>query len=482
MALLDLWFESGQDSLSVRHFSVNEALSRPFEVGVMAASRVDDIDFESIIGRKASFKIAASGVSAARTWQGICNHFEQVQSEPNGLSTYFLRIVPELWLLTQKQDYRVFQHLSIPDIAKKILEPWGIQPVVNVDATAHQPQEYRVQYGETDYAFLTRLLEDAGISFLLSQGDKGPRLTLTDKPQGAEARAGGAIPYADNPNPEGGKAFLTKVSVSREMKPGAFTIRDHDFRRRAGYALLGKAPEASGVEAKLEQYQYRPGSFIVDGQGGQEASASEKEGQALASRGLEAARANRESMSFETNLTDLAPGSVFSMSGHSRSSTSGSLLATELNLQGTPGQQWTITGKAAPTSAAHRPARATPRPKIAGVQSAVVVGPQGEEIHTDEHGRIKVQFHWDRQGQMDDKSSCWVRVSQGWAGGGFGMIALPRVGQEVTVGFFEGDPDQPVVIGRVFNTENRVPYKLPDNKTRTTWRSESTPSTGGSAC
>ncbi len=128
-----------------------------------------------------------------------------------------------------------------------------------------------------------------------------------------------------------------------------------------------------------------------------------------------------------------------------------------------------------PAAAPWRPAKATPRPRIGGVQSAIVVGPKGEEIHTDELGRVRVQFHWDREGKLDDHSSCWVRVTQGWAGTGFGMMVLPRVGQEVTVGFFEGDPDQPVILGRVYNAVNRVPYKLPDDKTKSGWRTSSSP-------
>lgn len=150
-----------------------------------------------------------------------------------------------------------------------------------------------------------------------------------------------------------------------------------------------------------------------------------------------------------------------------------------LAVTGSEGGDVTITGRAVPASAPHRPARVTPRPRISGVQSAIVVGPEGEEIHTDEHGRVRVQFHWDRAGRRDERSSCWIRVSQGWAGGGYGMMVIPRVGQEVLVGFFEGDPDQPAIVGRVYNAQNLVPYKLPEHKTRSTWRSASTPGGDG---
>ena len=169
------------------------------------------------------------------------------------------------------------------------------------------------------------------------------------------------------------------------------------------------------------------------------------------------------------------------MLGHPRGDLgpSKTLLVTEWSFEGTPQDKWTMLGRAVFTDHHHRPAPRTPRPRVSGVQSAIVVGPSGQEIHTDEFGRVRVQFHWDREGKRNDESSCWIRVSQGWAGPGYGMINIPRIGHEVLVGFFDGDPDRPIVVGRVYNNTARVPYKLPDDKTKSTWKSDSSPSSDG---
>jgi type VI secretion system secreted protein VgrG len=484
MSSFDLSFASAEDSLSVRHFSVSEGLSTLFEVAVVAVSPADDIDFETIVGQTASLVIQRDGVGRARGWTGVARRFEQRVAEPTGLSTYALSIVPQLWLATQRQDSRVFQHLTVPAIVREVLAYYRIEPALELDASRYPVQEYRVQYGESDFAFVSRLLEDAGITYRFAWNpEKGTRLVLSDEPQRREPRAGGAIPFVAEPSGTPTTPLVTRVSASREMKPGAFTIRDFDFRRRLDFDLAGKARPEGGAEARLEQYHYRPGAFVTEGTEAHPvpAHADEREGAALAERSLEAERSAAPSVAYHTNLVDLAPGTVFSIGGHPRAriAAPNALLAAELTVTGGEGADVTITGRAVPASAPYRPAKVTPRPRIAGVQSAIVVGPEGEEIHTDEHGRVRVRFHWDRSGARDDRSSCWIRVSQGWAGSGFGMMVIPRVGQEVLVGFFEGDPDQPAVVGRVYNAQNLVPYKLPEHKTRSTWRSASTRGAAG---
>ncbi len=420
----------------------------------------------------------------ARGWAGVVRSFEQREAEPTGLSTYALRIVPQLWLATQRQDNRVFQHLTVPAIVREVLAYHRIDPVLELDASRYPVQEYRVQYGESDFAFVSRLLEDAGVSYRFAwHPEKGTRLVLSDEPHRREPRAGGAIPFVAEPAGRPTVPFVTRVSASREIKPGAYTIRDFDFRHRLDFELVGKAHAAPrgevGVEARLEQYHYRPGAFVTEGTEARAvpAHADVREGSALAERGLRGERSADELVSYHTNVIDLAPGTVFSIGGHPRARIAAPtmLLAVDLAAAGSEGAGTSITGRAVPASAPYRPARVTPRPRISGVQSAIVVGPAGEEIHTDEHGRVRVQFHWDRAGARDERSSCWIRVSQGWAGSGFGMMVLPRVGQEVLVGFFEGDPDQPAVVGRVYNAQNLVPYPLPEHKTRSAWRSASTP-------
>jgi type VI secretion system secreted protein VgrG len=200
-----------------------------------------------------------------------------------------------------------------------------------------------------------------------------------------------------------------------------------------------------------------------------------------ARRALEALRGGRRAVSFRTNVIDLAPGSVFRVDNHPHASLAGGarLLAVAQTLEGSIGGEWTTRGRGVFASEPFRPAQTTAKPTADGVQSATVVGTSGQEIETDEYGRVRVQFPWDREGKSDSNSSFWVRVSQGWAGTGFGMINLPRIGQEVLIGFLEGDPDQPTIVGRVFNQTNPVPYTLPDHKTRSTWKSNSSPGGNG---
>ncbi|HSN98328.1 MAG TPA: type VI secretion system tip protein TssI/VgrG [Candidatus Nanopelagicales bacterium] len=487
---LELSFAAGLD-LSVRHFAVTEGISALFDVSVVAVSRLDDIDFETVVGQGASFRINGGLLGAmpqARAWTGICSQFEQVQAEESGLSTYHVRVVPHLWLATQRQNNRIYQHLSIPEIIEKLLAEWQITPVLRVDRGQYPRFEYRVQYGETDHAFLCRLLEEAGISFFFELDAQAgvSQLVLSDRPQAAEHRAGGPLPFHDQPHGESRVEYLTRITMAQRIRQGAMAIRDFDFQRRPDFELVGKSAAGKAPEDKLEHYQYDPGAFLIEGTSGGDAGASgaarhdEREGAALAARALEGERKSRVSVGFDSSSLTLAPGTIFSVAGHPHPIFGGkNLLVTDLSITGAPGAEWTVSGRAAPADQPYRPARKTARPRITGVQSAIVVGPEGQEIHTDEYGRVRVQFHWDREGQMNEQSSCWIRVSQGWAGGGYGMITIPRIGQEVTVGFLEGNPDNPIIIGRVFNNTTRVPYQLPRDQTRSTWKSSSTPSSDG---
>ncbi|AKT36386.1 type VI secretion system Vgr family protein [Chondromyces crocatus] len=488
---LELSFASGLD-LSVRHFGVSESISGLFDVSVVAVSRIDDVDFDAVVGQGASFRInggVLGGAAQSRAWTGICSQFEQVQGEETGLSTYHLRLVPHLWLATQRQNNRIYQHLSIPEIVEKLLAEWQITPSLKIDKGQYPRFEYRVQYAETDYAFVSRLLEEAGISFFFEfDAESGQsQLVLSDRPQAAEHRPGGAMTFHDQPQAEARQEFLTRITVAQRVRQGAYTVRDFDFQRRPDFELFGKSAAGRAPEDKLEHYQYEPGAFLVEGTSGGDVSAAgaarhdEKEGAALAARALEGERKSRVVVGFESSALTLSPGTIFSVAGHPHPvfGEGRTLLVTELSLSGAPGAEWSVSGRAALATEPFRPARKTPRPRITGVQSAVVVGPEGQEIHTDDFGRVRVQFHWDREGQMDDKSSCWIRVSQGWAGGGYGMMTIPRIGQEVTVGFLEGNPDQPLIIGRVFNNTTRVPYALPRNQTRSGWKTSSTPSSDG---
>lgn len=497
MSNLDLRLSSG-DALDVRDFFVREGLSRLFEVEIVARSTNAELDFEQIVGQPARFGLRAvvGGRAIERCWSGLCCELDQLDAEGAGLTTYRLRIVPTLWLATQRRNHRAFQQLSEPDIVMEVLRHWEIAPVLRIDQGAYRTRKYRVQYGESDYRFVCRLLEDAGIAFYYETGAPEPdhddapsQLVLCDAPQSNPPRDG-AIPYRQKPTQSGGE-YVTALQVGRRVRPGRYTIRDHDYRRPPSYELAATASvQTNDVEDRLERYHYVPGAFLYGVTEGEPTPAaddkgmtraSEAEGAALARRRLEAKRRNASRIQCATNAHDLAPGAVVEIVDHPRAdvATETGLLVVESSLCGSHEGGWSHQCQLQDARYAYRPPLDTPKPRALGAESATVVGPAGEEIHCDEFGRVRVQFHWDRTGSMNDDSSCWMHVAQAWSGAGFGAVNLPRIGQEVLVEFLGGDPDRPVIVGRVFTNLQRPPYKLPDQKTRSGWRSQSTKQTGG---
>lgn len=320
MSSIELRLASGDDSLSVRRFGVEERLSEPFGVSVWARSPNEDIDLESVVGRDASFSIQsglARGLGGRRRFTGICAAMDLLVAEPTGLSTYFLRIVPRLWLLGQRRGHRLFQHQSIPDIAKRLCDEWKVEHRFRLSGD-HPKLELRVQYGETDYAFLARLLEEAGISYCCEDDDdKGSTVVFDDAPHARDPRAE-PLPFVDEPNESAEREFVTQVRLGQKVQPGRFTLRDHDFRRSPRYQLFGATPRAGALEEELEHYDYAPGSFVVEVGGGAPgglvgddrgvARHEDKAGAERAKRRLEASRARRRLVAFRTNALDLAPG------------------------------------------------------------------------------------------------------------------------------------------------------------------------------
>jgi type VI secretion system secreted protein VgrG len=487
-SLLGVTVASG-DALDVRELHVEQQMNALFRVALVALSDNPSLDFDAVVGKEARF-VMRTGLRHAeptRFWSGIVSQLHQIRVEERGLSTYRLTIVPPLWLLTQRRNYRIFQQMSEPAIALSLLGEWGIAPVVKLGGD-YPKRKYRVQYAESDYAFLCRMLEDAGISFYFEQGDLETRLVLSDAPQGNDARP--PIAFSDEPDRARGE-YVTKVTLGKKVRPGRYTVRDHDYRRPATYPMIASAEaRGAGVEQQLERYHYAPGAFLFASDKGEDTPfaddkgkvrADETVGAAVAERRLAAKRATGKTASFETNAFDLAPGVVTSILDHPHADLAPTrkLLVVAASLRGTSHGEWYVQCDTRSADAPFRPPVATKKPRIPGVESATVVGPEGEEIHTDEFGRVRVQFHWDRYGQRDDNSSCWMHVSQPWGGAGYGGVNLPRVGQEVLVDFLGGDPDRPVVTGRVYTNLEKVPYGLPANKTQSGWKSNSSPTTGG---
>jgi len=480
MSLIHLTLACGE-RLHVHRFSVRESLSSPFTVTVLARSPDPCIDFSAVVGQPAALRVAG----AERGWSGLCRHIRLVQAvdlgpAEVGLSTYEIAVVPRLWLLSQRIRSRIFQHLSIPDIARAVLEAWRLQATWRLDAATHPRLVYKVQYGETDLDFLSRLLEEAGIAYAFTHdgdGDTdgdGSRLLLSDAIHESAPRRDAPISHVESPAERTPREFVTRLSIEEGIRTDALTIRDHDFQRPA-WALLGEARRRlTDGGGPLERYSYQPGAFLVERDG---TAHEDRYGALLAARALDGERADRCVISFDTNAIDLHAGQVVTVEGHPRPELDPrvGLLITSLSIDGSPHGDWMIRATAVPASTPWRPARRTPKPRLSGVQSGVVVGPPGQEIHTDEHGRVRVQFPWDR----DAQGSCWLRVAQGWAGAGLGLFALPRLGQEVLVAFLDGDPDAPIVVGRVANALNPMPLKLPEDGTQSVWRSATTPGGDG---
>ena len=477
------------EALDVRKFEVIERVSGLFEVRIVALSPNPEVDFDAILGKDARFGFYRNRIvaSAYRSWTGICNHIQQTDAEETGLSTYELVIVPHLWFLTQRRNHRMFQQLSDLEIVLKLLAEWGIQPVQKVDAGAYKKRKYRVQYGESDYDFVCRLLEDAGITFYFDQQGEETVLVLNDAPHENPLRDP-PIPFIDKPSMEKDHEFVTEVRVGQRTRPGKYTIFDHDYRRPASYNLMGTHTAGDPMEQRMERFHYAPGAFlfrgdprdatpVADDKGA--ARHDESEAKRIAQMRLEAKRAAARLATFRTNIVEIRPGTVLRMIDHPRRELSKKQLVTQSSYEGTSFGEWAHRLETRSAEVPYRPALVTSKPKVNGVESATVVGPPGEEIHTDEFGRVRVHFHWDRESKMNQDSSCWIHVSQSWGGGGYGGVQLPRVGQEVIVDFLGGDPDRPVIVGRVFTNLQKVPYPLPANKTQSGLRSNTSPANGG---
>ncbi|MEP7120985.1 MAG: type VI secretion system tip protein TssI/VgrG [Byssovorax sp.] len=492
-----LSFEQGDTSFSVRRFRVEAALSSLFAIHVVARSPHDDLDLAAFVGKAAGLALTASGGLGLceRNFRGICVDMRMVRSEGAGLSTYEIQIAPTLWKLTQRTGNRLFQHVSIPDIVEKIFLEWGIEHRLEIARSEYPALELRAQYGESDFAFVSRLLEEAGISYSFEDlGERSSRLVLHDRPQERELRATGPLPFVDEmaQGLSGAEHFVTRVELHENVAPGRVTLRDHDFRRPT-LSLFGERKDGKADELAYEQYVYRPGDALREIPRTELPSTApsddlgvgrhlEKHLTGHAQLRLAALRTPRKRVLFRASVADVSPGDNLQIMGHARTdlSTRG-LLVTRFSLEGEiPSvDAFLFEGEAVFRDVEYRPALSTPKPVMHGAQSAVVVGPAGAEIHTDEFGRVRVQLRWDREGELDEHSSVWLRVSQGWAGSGYGMFALPRVGHEVLVSFFEGDPDSPYVSGRLHNAKENVPHKLPENQTVSTWKSCSSPYTGG---
>lgn len=480
---MNLWLDA-EIPFDVQHVVVDEGLDRLFAVDVVALAKDTDLDLDAVVGEPARVTLEDPGV--VRHWTGIVAEAEVVHATRGDAATYRLLVVPPLWLLTQRSNYRIYQYRSEIEIVLLLLREWDIHPIVEVDLEAHPRRKYRVQYGETDFAFVARLLEEAGVSFSFRAKDGHTYLVLRERPQDAPPRS--PLHARDDLAMSVDAGWARSFARGVEVRPGSYRVRDRDLRVGPDVPLLAEAEipaNIDSIEGPMEVYEHEPGVMqtvaeladtpAADDRGA--ARTDERHGAAVARRRLEAMRCTRDVVSFESNVLDLAPGDVVPLLGASGPQIPGDgepllVIASRLEVSRETATRNVV--RAVAQSVPWRPERVTAKPVASGVESATVVGPRGEEIYTDEFGRVRVSFHWDRESKYDETSSCWLPVSQPWAGAGYGGSNLPRIGQEVLVDFENGDPDRPMVTGRVYTNHNKVPYKLPESATESGWRSNST--------
>ncbi|MBV5911407.1 type VI secretion system tip protein VgrG, partial [Pseudomonas aeruginosa] len=402
------------------------------------------------------------------------------------LTRYRLTLVPHLAYLAQRNNQRIFQHLTVPQIVALILEEHGIL----ADAyrfqlgTRYPEREYCVQYDESDLHFVQRLCAEEGIHFRHSAE---AHLLVFGDDQTVFPRLGRPTAYVHDSGLVADEPVIKRFSLRLASRTTRTTRRDYDFEKPRLLLEAGNRPAADApAEPDLEDYDY-PGRFV-----------DRQRGKLLSQRALERHRADRRLGEGVSDQPLLVSGHFLEIAEHPRAEWNDLWLLSEVFHEGKQPQvlEENVTSDtsastddfqqgyrnrflATPWEVFFRPPLEHPKPRVLGSQTAVVTGPPGEEIHCDRYGRVRVQFHWDREGQGDDKSSCWLRVASGWAGNGYGGIVIPRVGMEVLVDFLEGDPDQPLVSGCVYHAAHPVPYELPANQTRSVFKSLSSPGGDG---
>jgi type VI secretion system secreted protein VgrG len=378
---------------------------------------------------------------------------------------YLAEMRPWLWFLTRSSDCRIFQDMTVPDIVKKVFSSYGGIAVYEFRLNgSYRKRDYTVQYRETAYNFVARLLEDEGIHWHFEHAEGEHKLILVDSSVAlSPAPHAESLPYYGNTAQASPDVdIVTDWTSAREVRPGRTATRSYNFENPSNPLAANKSETRAHDQAEYELYDYQ-GDHFNQGDGAQ-----------IAAVRLDEAQSQHERLSGSTNAHALANGRLFTLTHHPREDQNAKYFVIQTQIvasinsleSGNETGDYSCRFTAVPASQTYRPPRRTPKPFVQGPQSAVVTGPGGEEIYTDKYGRVKVQFHWDRYGKKNETSSCWMRVSHPWAGKSFGAIHIPRIGQEVIVDFLEGDPDQPLITGRVYNAEQMPPWDLPGNMTQ----------------
>ncbi|WP_081376069.1 MULTISPECIES: type VI secretion system tip protein TssI/VgrG [Aeromonas] len=461
-----------ESTFVVASFQLDEGLNRPFNLQLEVASSQPDVDFGAVLDQPCELIVWYNGELQRRVC-GVVSEFAQGDSGFRR-TRYQLQVKPALWRLGLRQNSRIFQAQKPDEILSILLQEHGITDYAFALKNEHAQREYCVQYRETDLDFVNRLAAEEGL-FYFHEFEAGKhRIVFAD--DAAALTAGPELFFnLGNRSLEQGP-YVRQFHYREAVRPSDVELKDYSFKTPA-YGLSHKKQGAE-LEHQRDTYQHfdYPGRYKQD-----------PSGKAFVQHRLDALRNDAVAGSGKSNSAALLPGQHFSLTEHPNGSLNTDWQIVHIRHTGEQPQALEEEGGSGPTvyhnefgvvkaSTTWRARIGSPeapyKPMVDGPQIAMVVGPEGEEIYCDEHGRVKLQFPWDRYGSSNDQSSCWVRVSQGWAGGQYGMMAIPRIGHEVIVSFLEGDPDQPIVTGRTYHATNRPPYELPANKTRTVLRTE----------
>ncbi len=471
----------GKDVLLLTGFNGTEGLSRPFSFELEMLSENPNIPFADIIGKNVTISIILPD-GDKRFFHGLISRFSQGRggTDPR-MSHYRAEMVPWLWLLTQTTDSRIFQGLSVPDIVEKIFKEKGFSDFKMLLNGSYHKRDFCVQYRETDFNFVSRLLEEEGIYYFFEHEEKIHTLVLADAPE--KHKPCPKQESAQYQTTSGGwleEDVITSLEKVQEIRPGKYTLNDFNFETPTANLKVDVPSKIKLGPGEREIYDY-PGLYGKKQEGNQFANVrmEEEEARITTIIGSSVCRAFTSGYRFKL----LGPyrqdmdEKEFVLASLSHGATQ--LGYTTKSSPDMEGFSYSNNFTCIPFDVPYRPPRNTPKPEVRGTQTAIVVGPGGEEIYTDKYGRVKVQFHWDREGKRNEDSSCWIRVAQLWAGPGWGGMYIPRIGQEVVVDFLEGDPDRPIIIGCVYHGTNMPPYPLPDEKTKSLIKSDSSLGGGG---
>ena len=462
----------GKDKLLFRRMVFTESLGRLFEGRLEMLSESHDIAIDDVLGETMTVELDdADGKTryfhAHVTAFGYCGEWR-------GLAAYEATLRPWFWFLTRTTDCRIFQNMKVPDIVKQVFRDAGFSDFSDNLTKTYPEREYCVQYRESDFNFISRLLEESGIYYFFTHEEKKHTLMLADD-YSAHTSLDTAPYYPMVESASRDKEHVWSWAVSREVRPGDYVLDDFDFKKPKTELQAKANIKRDHSQADHEMYDY-PGGYLEP-----------KDGETVSRVRIEELQAEHTLARSDGCVRRMYAGALFKLEDFPREDQNDEYLLVSMTHQleqedyapkDLGGLQLVYRNSftAIPSRTPYRPARRTPRPFVQGPQTATVVGKSGEEIWTDEYGRVKLQFHWDREGKNDENSSCFVRVAQVWAGKKWGAMHIPRIGQEVIVDFLEGDPDRPIITGRVYNADNMPPYGLPDNQTQSGIKSRSTKS------